>query len=163
MGGFAFYGPYGDESLNIDESLFEISTNPRNTVEAPDSATLIYIMEHFPHIITDITEEYILDRAESSGLSKALLIFQVGWFCTNSPWSLEKRASQALISHVDLPPERGSDGPSTVNICQPVNSDADSRHLPVTLPVLNLVAHPARSWAPLRRFFCSDVSCMPYR
>ena len=82
---------------------------------------------------------------------------------TISPRSLEKRASQALISHVDLPPERGSDGPSTVNICQPVNSDADSRHLPVTLPVLNWVAHPARSWPPLRRFFCSDVSCMPYR
>ena len=34
------------------------------------------------------------------------------------PRSLEKRASQALISHVDLPPERGSDGPSTVNICR---------------------------------------------
>ena len=80
-----------------------------------------------------------------------------------TPRSLEKRASQALISHVDLPPERGSDGPSIVNICQPVDSDADGRHLPVTFPVLNWVAHPARSWAPLRRFFCSDVSCMPYR
>ena len=33
------------------------------------------------------------------------------------PQSLEKRASQALFSHVDLPPERESDGLSTVNIC----------------------------------------------
>ena len=94
----------------------------------------------------------------SSGLAFFLSLCE-----SPSPQSLEKRASQALISHVDLPPERGSDRPSTVNICQPVNSDADGRHLPVTLPVLNWVAHPARSWAPLRRFLCSNVSCMPYR
>ena len=35
------------------------------------------------HIITDIPEESILDRSESSSLSKAILIVQVGWFCTN--------------------------------------------------------------------------------
>ena len=40
-------------------------------------------MKHFPHIITDITEECILDRAASSSLSKALLIVQVAWFCTS--------------------------------------------------------------------------------
>ena len=40
-------------------------------------------MKHFPHIITNIPEEYILDRAASSGLSKALLIVQMAWFCTN--------------------------------------------------------------------------------
>ena len=40
-------------------------------------------MKHFPHIITDITEDSILDRAASSGLNKALLIVQVAWFCTN--------------------------------------------------------------------------------
>ncbi len=90
MGGFAFYGSYDDESLNIveeslnvEESLFELSTNPRHTVNVPDFNTLIYIMKHFPHIITDITEESILDRGDSSSLSKAVLIFQVGWFCTN--------------------------------------------------------------------------------
>ena len=83
MDGFAFYGPYGDGPLDVEESLFEISTNPRHIVEVPSFSTLKYIVEHFPHIITDITEESILDRAESSGLSKALLIFQVGWFCTN--------------------------------------------------------------------------------
>ena len=80
MGGFAFYGSFGDDT---PKSLFEISTNPRCTVETPKFSTLIYIMEHFPHIITDITEDYILDQAASSSLSKALLIVQVAWFCTN--------------------------------------------------------------------------------
>ena len=47
-----------------------------------------------------------------------------------SPQSLEKRASQALISHVDLPPERGSDRLSTVNIC----------HTPVSLSIVMLMA-----------------------
>ena len=83
MGGFAFYGSYDDNNPTIEESLFQISTNPRHVVEVPKFETLIYIMKHYPHILTDITEEYILDRAVSSSLSKALLIVQVAWFCTN--------------------------------------------------------------------------------
>jgi hypothetical protein len=63
--------------------MFEISTNPRCIVDVPKINTLMYIMEHFPHIITGITEDYILDQAASSSLSKALLIIQVAWFCTN--------------------------------------------------------------------------------
>ena len=80
MGGFAFYGSYDDDT---PKSLFEISTNPRCPVDVPKFDALIYIMKHFPHIITDIEEDYILDQAASSSLSKALLIVQVGWFCTN--------------------------------------------------------------------------------
>ena len=83
MGGFAFYGPYGYNNPNVEESLFQISTNPNITVEVPRFDTLIYIMEHFPHILTDITEEHIRDQAASSGLSKAILIVQLAWFCTN--------------------------------------------------------------------------------
>jgi hypothetical protein len=82
MGGFAFYESYGD-GIFTEESLFEISTNPRHNLDAPTSETLVYIMKYFPHIITDITEESILDRAGSSDLSKVILIVQVGWFCTN--------------------------------------------------------------------------------
>ena len=96
MGGFAFYGPHGDMRYNVEESLFEISTNPRY-VEVPTSETFIYIMKHFPHIITGITEESILDRAESSGLSKALLIFQVGWFCTNCASRLTQGLPLSLL------------------------------------------------------------------
>jgi hypothetical protein len=83
MGGFAFYGSYDDDTLNAEECLFEISTNPRHTLDVPKSETFIYIMEYFPHIITDITEDFIVDRAGSNGLSKAILIAQVAWFCTN--------------------------------------------------------------------------------
>src|SRR5258706_101916 len=83
MGGFAFYGSFDDNIYNSKESLFEILTDPNQPVEVPKFETLIYIMKHFPHIITDITEDHILDRAASSDLSKALLIVQVAWFCTN--------------------------------------------------------------------------------
>jgi len=83
MGGFAFSGPHGDNNPTIEESPFQISTNPPHTIEVPEFDTLVYIMKHFPHIITDISRESILDRAESSILSKALLIVQVAWFCTN--------------------------------------------------------------------------------
>ena len=93
MGGFAFYGPCNNESPNVEE----LSTKPCNTVEVPNSDTLIYIMKHFPHIITDIPEESILDRAESSGLSKAVLIFQVGWFCTNCTSRLTQGLPLSLL------------------------------------------------------------------
>jgi len=83
MGGFAFYGPFDNDNPTAEESFFQISTNPRYTVEVPRLDTLEYIVEHFPHILTDIPEEYILDQAASSSLSKALLIVQVAWFCTN--------------------------------------------------------------------------------
>ena len=97
MGGFAFYGPNGDEPLNVEESLFEISTNPRYTVEVADPETVIYIVRSFPHLITDITEDSILDRAESSSLSKAILIFQVGWFCTNCASRLNQGLPLSLL------------------------------------------------------------------
>jgi hypothetical protein len=97
MGGFAFYGSHDDDILNDEESLFEISTHPRYTVDVPKFETLIYIMKYFPHIITDITEEYILDRAESSSLSKALLVVQVGWFCTNCASRLFQRFPLSLL------------------------------------------------------------------
>ena len=58
---------------------------------------LIYIMEHFPHIITDITEDCILDQAASRSLSKALLIVQVAWFCTNCTSRLFQHLPLSLL------------------------------------------------------------------
>ena len=95
MGGFAFCGSYDGDT---PKSLFEISTNPDCTIEVPRFDAFMYIMEHFPHIITDITEEDILDRAASSSLSKALLIVQVAWFCTNCASRLFQRLPLSLHS-----------------------------------------------------------------
>jgi hypothetical protein len=92
MGGFAFYESYDDS-----ETLFQISTNPRYPVQRPTVDTLVYIMKHFPNVITDITEDYILDQAESSSLSKALLIVQVAWFCTNCLSRLIQRLPLTLL------------------------------------------------------------------
>jgi hypothetical protein len=97
MGGFAFYGPSGDDTPTVEESPFEIAANPRGAIEVPTYQTLVYIMEHFPHIITNIPEETILDRAESSGLSKAILIIQVGWFCTNCASRLFQHLPLSLL------------------------------------------------------------------
>ena len=80
MGGFAFYGP---DASAVEETPFDIAGNPRRTVDVPKWDTLLYIMRNFPHIITHISEEDILDRAESNSLCKAILIVQVGWFCAN--------------------------------------------------------------------------------
>ena len=98
MGGFAFYGPGGDDgTVNVEESLFEIDTNPRYAVDVPRYETLCYIVKHFPHILTNIPENVILDRAGSNSLSKALLIIQVGWFCTNCGSRLLQHLSLTLL------------------------------------------------------------------
>jgi hypothetical protein len=98
MGGFAFYGFDSDDTTrNAGDSLFELAPDPRYTIDVPEPRTLLYIMKYFPHIITDTTEESILDRAESSGLSKALLIVQVGWFCMNCASRLFQRLSLSLL------------------------------------------------------------------
>jgi len=83
MGGFAFYGSDMDKMPTVEESLVDLSTNPHFVVDVPRFEMLIYIMKHFPQIIADTHEDTILDRAESSSLSKAVLIVQVAWFCTN--------------------------------------------------------------------------------
>jgi len=54
-------------------------------------------MKHFPHIIPDIPEEYITDRAESGRLSKALLTVQVEWFCMNCASRLIKHLPLSLL------------------------------------------------------------------
>jgi len=97
MGGLAFYGPFDDSNPTAEESFFQISTNPRHTVEVPKINTFEYIMEHFPHILTDIPEEYILDQAASSSLSKTLLIIQVAWFCTNCASRLFQHLPLSLL------------------------------------------------------------------
>ena len=97
MGGFAFYGPYDHNGPTVEESPFEIETDPRYTIDIPTSETLIYIMRYFPDIIINIPEHAILDRAESSSLSKALLIIQVGWFCTNCVSRLDQDLSLSLL------------------------------------------------------------------
>ena len=97
MGGFAFYGSYDHNGPTVEESPFEIETNPRYTFDIPKFETLIYIMERFPDIIIDVPEHAILDRAESSSLSKALLIMQVAWFCTNCVSRLVQRLSLSLL------------------------------------------------------------------
>ena len=97
MGGFAFYGSCSDDTPTVEESPFEVAANPCGAIEVPRFETLVYIMEHFPHIITNIPEETILDRAESSSLSKAVLIVQVGWFCTNCASRLFQRLPLSLL------------------------------------------------------------------
>ena len=77
MEGFVFDKCGGDNALGFDEGPY---TSTRFIV-APSSLTFFNIMKYFPHLITDISEESILDRASSSSLSKALLIAQVLSFC----------------------------------------------------------------------------------
>ena len=57
----------------------------------------MYIMKHFPDLIANVSEETILDRAQSNGMSKALLIVQVAWFCTNCASRLIQRLPLSLL------------------------------------------------------------------
>ena len=65
--------------------------------DAPIPETFLYIMQNFPDIIPDISEESITDRGQSGGMSKAILIAQVGWFCANCISRLVERLPLSLI------------------------------------------------------------------
>ena len=97
MGGFAFYGSYDEEELTAKETPFESATNPRHTVDVPKFETLIYIMTHFPDIMTNTPEEIILDRAKSSSLAKFILIVQVTRFCISCLSRLARHLPLTLI------------------------------------------------------------------
>ena len=97
MGGFAFYINDHDATCSVEESLFELSTNPNYVVRVPRWETCIYLVEAFPNIFTNLPEEFIFERAKSSSLSKALLIVQVGWFCMNCASRLFQRLPLSLL------------------------------------------------------------------
>jgi len=96
MGGFAFIPSCSVDTSTLKQGLFAlpVQIGPDHPVRIPSFEGLVYIMKHFPHLIANISEEAILDRAQSNGLSKALLIVQVGWFCTN--------CASRLIQHLPL-------------------------------------------------------------
>jgi len=92
----AFYVTMGGFILDLSGigekgSTSEPSTSTRHVLTP---AAFTYIMEHFPNIIPDISEDSITDRSESNSLSKALLIVQVGWFCAD--------CISRLIQHLPL-------------------------------------------------------------
>ena len=82
MEGFVFEESDDGNILTVEES-HERSTNPHSTVISLRIKTLAYILKYFPHILTDISEDSILDHAQSSALSKVVLIAQVISFCVN--------------------------------------------------------------------------------
>jgi len=90
MGGFAFDVPTSDEAVIGPAS-------PSTCRDVLNPQGFHYAMENFPDIIPDISEESITDRAESSPLSKALLIVQVGWFCANSLSRLVQHLPLSLL------------------------------------------------------------------
>jgi hypothetical protein len=95
MGGFVFDIP--GETVTTEESPSEPSTNTPSTRHVLTPAAFTYIMEHFPQIIPDISKDSITDRSESSSLSKALLIVQVGWFCADCLSRLIQRLPLSLL------------------------------------------------------------------
>ena len=97
MGGFAFYGSFNDNDPAAEESLFEIETNPRHTVDVPKFETLIYIMRHFPHIITNTPEGAIFTRAQHGVLDKFVLIVQVMWLVISCGSRLHQHLPLTLL------------------------------------------------------------------
>jgi hypothetical protein len=83
MGGFGFERPSTVENPTAKQSPPEPSAKTCTTFDLLKSRSFIYVMKHFPRIIPDISEESITDRAESSSLSKAVLVVKVGRFCIN--------------------------------------------------------------------------------
>ncbi|KAI0322799.1 hypothetical protein OF83DRAFT_1091824 [Amylostereum chailletii] len=86
MGGFAL-------ELSDDEPIHH-STQNRALLTVDG---LRFIIEREPDLIPDILEDDILDRSKASGLSKAILILQVLWFCVHCISRLYDQLPLALL------------------------------------------------------------------
>jgi len=78
MGGFVF--DLLDEDGEREKPAFLPAGRTRMTIT---SMGVRFLMEHYPDLIPDLSETSITDRSSASSLSKALLIVQLTWFCTN--------------------------------------------------------------------------------
>ena len=91
MGGYFF-------DLSHSEEESKEPAQPRAGVkDTPTTDAFLYIMENFPDIIPDISEEFIADSTRSNGLSKAILMVQVGWFCSNCVSRLVEKLPLTLL------------------------------------------------------------------
>ena len=88
MGGLAFNTSYDDDHSNIEANTPDW--------DVPRFETLIYIMTYFPNTIINARGDATLDLAMASG-HKALLIIQLGWFCTNCASRLFQHLSLSLL------------------------------------------------------------------
>ena len=55
------------------------------------------LLVHAPHLIPDISVEEIMDKSKADGLAKALLVWQVLWFCINCGSRLAQRLPLSLL------------------------------------------------------------------
>ena len=56
-----------------------------------------FLLKYAPHLIPDIPVEEIRDRSKADGLAKALLVWQVLWFCVNSGIRLAQKLPLSLL------------------------------------------------------------------
>ena len=56
-----------------------------------------FLLDHSPHLIPDVSAEEIMDRSKADGLAKALLVWQVLWFCINCGSRLAQRLPLSLL------------------------------------------------------------------
>lgn len=78
MGGYVF--DLTNEDGELEELTFLPSCGTRMTLT---SMGVRFLMEHHPNLIPDLSETSITDRTRASSLSKAILLAQITWFCTN--------------------------------------------------------------------------------
>lgn len=56
-----------------------------------------FLMKHAPNLIPDVPKTSITDRSKASSLSKAILLAQVTWFCTNGAGRLGQGLPLSLL------------------------------------------------------------------
>ena len=88
MGGFKLDG-------HDDEGQCYLPAWQGEALITPQGIT--FLLKHAPHLIPDISAEEIKDRSKADGLSKALLVWQVLWFCINSGARLAQGLPLSLL------------------------------------------------------------------
>jgi hypothetical protein len=87
MGGFVF--DTSDEDVNfLPNSRQRLTLTPLG---------LLYILEHEPDLVPNISEEHICDKSKASNLAKTLVCLQALWFCVQCIVRLKQGLAISLL------------------------------------------------------------------
>ena len=76
----AFYGVMGGFAVDTPEPISVFGEETRFVLNPKG---ISYVMEHYPHLIPDISATSLKDRSKADGIAKALLVCQVLYFCAS--------------------------------------------------------------------------------
>jgi hypothetical protein len=92
----SFYVGMGGFSLQKDEPIEGGILQDVHRL-ALNQYGVVYLAEHYPALLPDLSESEIMDKSNSNSLAKTLACLQAGWFCINCIVRVSQKLSISIL------------------------------------------------------------------